>query len=130
MRFYIGSKFSNHPAVNTVSCALIKEGFKHTFDWTKGIHQEDSFENMLRYSLAEKKAIEDADIVIFLLPGGRGTHIEIGMAIALEKKIYICSSDSSDFDEEHTVNFYELPNITKLVGNIEQIVQQILALEK
>jgi hypothetical protein len=29
--------------------------------------------------------VRDADVLIVLLPGGYGTHVEIGAALALEK---------------------------------------------
>ena len=39
--------------------------------------------------LAEKNAIKEADVFLLILDGGNGSHTEFGMAIALEKKIYL-----------------------------------------
>ncbi len=71
----------------------------------------------------------ESDVVIILLPAGRGTHIELGMALALNKKIILCSSNKDEFSVENTVNFYQLPEITKLIGNDDEIIKQILDME-
>ena len=72
----------------------------------------------------------ESDIVIILLPAGRGTHIELGMALALNKKIFLCSSNKDEFSTENTVNFYQLPEIIRLVGNDDENIRKILDMVK
>lgn len=38
------------------------------------------------------------------------------MALALNKKIFLCSAAEEEFSIENTVNFYQLPGIVRLVG--------------
>jgi hypothetical protein len=41
-------------------------------------------------------AVKQADVVIFLAPGGRGFHVELGVALTLEKKIVMVGVDMSN----------------------------------
>ena len=44
---------------------------------------------MIEYATFESQGILDSDVVIILLPAGRGAHIELGMALALNKRIIL-----------------------------------------
>ncbi|MEF2781897.1 MAG: hypothetical protein U0N20_02245 [Clostridium sp.] len=79
----------------------------------------------MEYAKSEFQGIIDSDVVIILLPAGRGTHIELGMALALNKKVYLCSLTEEEFSVENTVVFYELPNITHLVGTADENIKII-----
>ena len=126
MNFYIGSGFKNCDMVNYVSQKLKEAGWKHTYNWADNILGYETLENLIEFSNLEIQGINDADIVIILLPGGRGTHIELGMSLALNKKIYLYSNDDNVFkDAKETVNFYQLPSIVKLTGNIDECIEKI-----
>lgn len=125
MKFYIGSGFKNCELVNYYSKALEENGWLHTYNWTKNIADEVTIEDLIEYSESEKKGIADADVVIILLPAGRGTHIELGMALALNKKIFLCSASKEEFSIENTVNFYQLPECVKLIGNADENIKEI-----
>lgn len=125
MKFYIGSGFKNVELVNEFSKKLQNYGWKHTFNWTKYINEYETIEDLIKYSRLEQKGIEEADAVIIILPAGRGTHIELGMAIALNKKIYLYSSQKEEFDIENTVNFYQLPNINRIIGDTDYAIREI-----
>ena len=68
----------------------------------------------------------NSDVVVILLPAGRGAHIELGMSIDLNKKTFLCSITEDEFSIENTVTFYELPNIVKLVGTADENIKEIL----
>lgn len=125
MKFYIGSGFKNAELVNEFSKKLQSHGWKHTFNWTKYISEYETLEDLINYSELEQKGIEQADAVIIILPAGRGTHIELGMAIALNKKIYLYSNQKEEFDIENTVNFYQIPSIQRIVGDIDHAIKEI-----
>lgn len=125
MKFYIGSGFKNVELVNEFSKKLQNYGWEHTFNWTKYINEYETIEDLIKYSRLEQKGIEEADAVIIILPAGRGTHIELGMAIALNKKIYLYSSQKEEFDIENTVNFYQLPNINRIIGDTDYAIREI-----
>lgn len=126
MKFYIGSGFKNCELVNYYSKILEENGWEHTYNWAKNISNDETIEDLIEYSKSEKKGIIDADVVIILLPAGRGTHIELGMALALNKKIFLCSATEDEFSIENTVNFYQLPNIVRLVGTADENINQII----
>lgn len=69
----------------------------------------------------------DFDVVVILLPAGRRTHIELGMALALQRKVFLCSATEEEFSVENTVNFYQLPDIIKLTGAVDENIGSILA---
>lgn len=126
MRFYIGSGFKNCELVNYYSKVLEQNGWKHTYNWAKNINNNEKNEDLIEYSKLEKKGIIDADVVIILLPAGRGTHIELGMALALNKKIFLCTDNKEEFSIKNTVNFYQLPDIVQLIGTADENLKEIL----
>lgn len=126
MKFYIGSGFKNCELVNYYSKVLQENGWEHTYNWTKNISNNPTVEDLIKYSKLEQNAIIDADVIIILLPAGRGTHIELGMALALNKKIFLCSASEDEFSIENTVNFYQLPQIKRVVGNADDNIEQII----
>ena len=129
MKFYIGSDFKNCELVNYYSKVLQENGWEHTYNWTKNISNNPTVEDLIKYSKLEQNAIIDADVIIILLPAGRGTHIELGMALALNKKIFLCSASEDEFSIENTVNFYQLPQIKKVVGDADDNIKQIINME-
>lgn len=130
MKFYIGSGFKNCELVNYYSKILGQNGWKHTYNWTEKINDDVNIEDLKEISKLEQKGIIDSDIVIILLPAGRGTHIELGMAIALNKKIFLCTNNKEEFSIENTVGFYQLPNIIKLVGTADENLKAIIKKEE
>ena len=126
MKFYIGSSLKNYNLVNSYSKVLKDYGWIQTYDWVKNVNQDTSLESLKNYAQLEFQGILDSDIVIILLPAGRGAHIELGMAVALNKKIVICSSSNEDFSLENTVAFYEMPNVIKLMGTIDENIKSIV----
>lgn len=126
MKFYIGSGMKNSELVNYYAKKLEENGWEHTYNWTKNIGGNNSVEDLIKYSKEEQQGIIDADVVIILLKAGRGSHIELGMALALNKKIFLCSSTADEFTLENTVGFYQLPNIVKLVGTKDENIKEII----
>lgn len=105
-----------------------KNGWEHTYSWTKHICDDVTEDDLIKYARLEQKGIIDSDVVIILLPAGRGTHIELGMALALNKKIFLCADTKEEFGIENTVNFYELPDIVKLAGTADENIREIIRL--
>lgn len=127
MKFYIGSGFKNVDKVNRLSSELQKFGWTHTYNWAniEGIGNETR-EDLINYSILELNGIDKSDIVIIVLPAGRGTHIELGYALAKGKKIILYSSNEEEFSLSNTVNFYELDSIEKVVGDEDTLVKRLV----
>ena len=126
MNFYVGSGMKNCKLVTNIAEKLIEKGWHQTYDWVKNVNEDVSIDDMREYAKLEKQGVADADVVIILLPAGRGAHIELGMSIALNKKTFLCSITEDEFSIENTVTFYELPNIVKLVGTADENIKEIL----
>ena len=123
MKFYIGSGFKNVDRVRDLSNELKKLGWIHTYNWAEV--GSETREELVTYSRLELAAIEDSDIVIIILPAGRGTHIEMGYAMALGKRIVLYTSDEEEFSLDNTVNFYQIPEIEKIVGDKETLIKRL-----
>lgn len=126
MKFYIGSGLKNYEQVKYYVNTLKANGWEHTYDWTEHIHGDVTREKLMEYAEAEKKGIMDCDVVIILLPAGRGAHIELGMALALCKTIFLCAAGAEEFSLENTVAFYESPRIVKFVGTADENLKEII----
>lgn len=130
MKFYIASSLKNDEQVRGLSRLLKDAGWEHTFDWTRYCPvKETSLELLKSIGEQEFEGIRQADAVIVLTPKGRGTHMELGMAIALGKKVYLCHCDDTYFQcDDNTAAFYWLPQVNRLVGNTEEIAKELLKL--
>lgn len=128
MKFYIASRLENYEQVRSLAQLLKDYGWTHTYDWTSQDLVKETDTETLRY-LGEKEyqGVMQADIVIVLTPQGRGTHTELGMAIALNKIIYLCHEDDTYFKcDDNTSSFYWLSQVNHLIGNTEYIASELL----
>lgn len=125
MKFYIGSSLKNSNLVNYYAKKLIKNNWIHTYNWVENIDKDITINNLKEYAIKEQNAINDSDVVIILLPAGRGTHIELGLALSLNKKVFLCGN-KDEFNLENTVAFYNLPNIVRLTGTDDDNIEEIL----
>ncbi len=131
MKFYIGSGLKNYELVNYYSKILKEYSWEHTYDWTNNLNNNNwTIEDLKEISTLEQKGIIESDVVIILLPAGRGTHIELGMALALNKKIFLCSTTKDEFNIKNTVGFYQLSCIEKLVGTADENLKRIINTSK
>lgn len=131
MKFYIASRLKNYEQVRELSCILKNAGWEHTYDWTLNCHVKKTDAETLK-SMGEKEyeGIKRSDVVIVLTPQGRGTHTEFGMAIALNKRVFLCHQDDTYFKcDDNTSSFYWLPQVKQLIGNTEDIADELLKIQ-
>lgn len=127
MKFYIASKLENCEQVQNLAELLKVIGWEHTYDWTlHDLTKETDIETLKSIGQEEFDAVKNADIVIVLSPQGRGTHVELGIAVALNKTIYISHDDDKYFKvDDNTSAFYWLPNIKHFTGSIEELAKKL-----
>lgn len=89
MRFYTASSLTNLTLVSRFNQSIRDLGHVVTYDWsTHGASQhagelaDDIRVRLSNTAMQERDGVVTADIVVVILPGGRGTHVELGMAIA------------------------------------------------
>ncbi|MFS0821819.1 group-specific protein [Bacillus sp. 1P02SD] len=124
-KFYIASSFKNIEMVRYVSKQLIKRGFLYTYDWTQN-ERASTFNELKAIGIQEKNAVLESDFLIVLLPAGKGSHIELGIALGQGKKIYLYSSNNEINHFETTSTFYNLPDVEKCIGTIEELIEKVL----
>ena len=129
MKFYIASKLGNYDQVKKLSELLKACGWEHTYDWTAhGSMKQPDIETLKSVGQKEFEGVRSADVVIVLTPQGRGTHVELGMAAALEKIVYIHHEDDRYFKcDDNTSAFYWLENVRRFAGSIEALAEKLHA---
>ncbi len=116
MKFYIATSLSKASAHNTLRDALTKYGHEISYDWTlHGSVKSVSKERLQEVALLELEGVLAADFVVVLLPGGGGTHLELGFALAKGKRVFLHSEDPLVFELGPQTNaFYHHPDVTAL----------------
>ena len=120
-KFYVASSFKNIDTVRYVSNELINKGFIHTYDWTKN-ERASTMEELKEIGQQEKEAVMEADFIIVLLPAGKGSHIEFGVALGQGKRIYLYSQGDEVNNLETTSTFYHLSQVEICIGSLDELI--------
>ncbi|WP_282941067.1 group-specific protein [Paenibacillus sp. RC67] len=125
MKFYVASSFRNVDIVRYVANQLINKGFIQTLDWTRYEAEISTIEQLKEIAQCEKNAVYEADFIIVILPAGKGSHIELGMAIGQAKKIYLYSPKDEVHDLATTSSFYHLDEVDTFTGTVEELIEYV-----
>lgn len=110
MSFYVAGKLTNIETVRKVieRCREIGEWGALTYDWTvHGSIMGQGEEAYRALAQVELDAVLKANFVFVVLPGGRGTHVELGAALATDKKIVLLIDKDEDLiQDRYTTIFY------------------------
>lgn len=121
-RFYVASSFRNIDNVRYVAQTLESKGYVNTYDWTQNASACDAgtvtLGDLRSIGQHERDAVIGADVVVILLPGGKGTHVELGIAIAQGRRTILHSPDEVINNLETTSTFYHLPELEKCHGTL------------
>lgn len=127
MRFYIATGLKNEERAKKVSEVLRSSGHEQTYDWTQhGDIRSDGAERMKEVAFNEIRAVKDAELIVVLLPGGNGTHTELGAAIASRsnKRIILWSENGAEFNpDEKSCAFYFHPAVERLVCPFDVLLE-------
>lgn len=128
MNFYIATKLDRAKEHNIVRDDLVKLNWHITYDWTThGSVKNTTTSTLTKVANSEANGVINADVVIVLLPGGRGTHTELGLAIASNKKVILHSSNPEMFKAcEETCAFYHHSNTYQYCCDINQLVDLLV----
>lgn len=124
MKFYIASSFKNIDSVSYVSERLKNNGYIHTYDWTNN-KKAPTAKELKEIGEKEKAAVLEADLFVMLLPAGKGSHVELGLAIGNGKKVYVYSPTDEVNSLENTTTFYHLPEVRLFIGTLEELVGEV-----
>ncbi|WP_026696098.1 hypothetical protein [Peribacillus kribbensis] len=129
MNFYIASSFMNIGNVRMVAERLKSEGWFHTYDWTQN-GRADTFELLSSIGEKGKEAVKQSDILVILLPAGKGSHIELGIALGRGKRIYLYSPNGEIYEFDKTSTFYHVEGVEKFVGSFNSFMDDLIDKEK
>ncbi|RZT22744.1 MULTISPECIES: group-specific protein [Fictibacillus] len=119
MKFYIASSFKNKELVQKISIDIRSQlGWKLTYDWTQN-ERAESIETLTEIGVKEFAGVLESDVVIVILPGGKGCHIEMGIALGSKKLLFLYDPDRILNNLEDAAAFYFLPEIKHWNGDIK-----------
>lgn len=112
MNFYIATGIERLNEMRELKELLEKLGHTCTYDWSAhGSVQDQGDERYLEVAINEANGVMAADLVIVLLPGGRGTHSELGMAVGTNKDIVTIGTTKDHLGRDCV--FYWHPRVIK-----------------
>lgn len=129
MRFYVASGLENRDRVQLVIQKIRSIGHEMTYDWTVHGDVRCQGEEILNTVAGnETFAVIDAGCVLVLLPGGHGTHTELGIALASRsnKRIILWSETGEEFGcDLKTCAFYHHSSVEMLHCSFEELLERI-----
>lgn len=123
-KFYVATGLSRAKDQNVVRDALVARGHELTYDWSA--HGDSpKFESMAvlkDVALAEIEGVLASDVLVVLLPGGGGTHVELGVALSVGKPVIIHSEEPTPFRlGKKTKAFYHHPQVRQVVCSLDAL---------
>ena len=109
-RFYLSTQKDRNSEAAPLVDALRALGWERTFDWAdREVSSESEYADL---AVAEITGIRDADLVIVILPGGRGTHVEIGAALAMGKPVILHTPNRTTLESPYPCAFHYHPAVS------------------
>ncbi|HTV54774.1 MAG TPA: nucleoside 2-deoxyribosyltransferase [Terriglobia bacterium] len=112
--FYLATAKDRGEELATLVDTLKSHGWERTYAWNG--EDEGGTAQFSDVAVKELKGVADADVLIVLLPGGRGTHVEIGAALALGKPVVIHSPNRDILVKPYPCAFHYHPGVKLLVS--------------
>lgn len=107
LKVYIAASLGGLDEAKAVMQAVRQAGGHITYDWTEGGRVTDLATDAPRVSSAEIEGVRAADVLVLLIPGGRGAHVELGAALALGLPVIVVGG-------HHDEIFYHHPLVVRL----------------
>ena len=130
MQIYVASSLNSVQTVQQVCTSIRKAGHAVPYDWSTHGRVKGNEHKMSGTALQELKGVSQADTLFVILPGGAGTHTELGYALAKGIPVYIFG-EPQDFDHHsgHTTSFYFHPLVASRIvcnGKVLNAVNTVL----
>lgn len=144
IQFYVATSLSGADRAREVRDLMTRRGRTITFDWmdAPALHPEDprvspddetlpdgSVEDLALRASDDARGVYEADLVVAIMPGGIGTHVELG--IALGRKLGRASSGpvvvlwippGVTVDDPYPCVFHHHPSLLVVEGTIGDLV--------
>lgn len=117
IRVYVATSYARRCIARAFMDVLEARGFIITYDWTRHEELELAGEDgRARIAIVDLEGVRRADVFVALLPGGLGTHTELGAALGGSKPCLVVAHDAKYLEGDHPLPFYWAPGVTRLVG--------------
>lgn len=115
-KFYVASRLSNAEMQRVLVAELVKLGHQLTYDWTSHGSVNHDPGRWSEVAWNETLGIMEADFVVVLLPGGQGTHVELGIALGAGKRTFVVGDDLSqeELGASYRCIFMDHPHVTRI----------------
>jgi hypothetical protein len=118
-RYYTSTSYTDKDRAAKLAAIVEALGGKITYKWWD-MPDADNAEGLGEIGEAELEAVRCADVVIVMLPGRWGTHVELGAALALGKKVLLHSPA-----ELEAVPFYYVNGVQRVAGADMDLIYEI-----
>lgn len=107
-RVYVAGRLDNAATVREAQAMAKQAGCLITYDWTTHGSVSANPELWSQCSVAEVTAAATCCLLVAFLPGGRGTHCEIGLALGSDRceSVVLVGAETTDF-----CLFYKHPKV-------------------
>lgn len=126
--FYIATALERAGDAARVAEALGCLGWRQTYNWAEhGSVQEAGAARIREVAEVELAGVHAAQVCVFLLPGGRGTHVELGAALAGPGRVVLHHADGVIWNTdpsapERTCAFYHHPKVERVTGTFQDLI--------
>jgi len=132
VRFYIASGLENRELVKDMMDFFRNSGHEPAYDWTAhGDVRGQGLNRLMEVAISEYNAVRDAEFLLVMFPGGKGTHTEIGIGLGAHanKRIVLWSATGKEFEDgPDTCAFYHHQAIEKLVCSYDELKERLSAI--
>ena len=102
MKVFVSSSRANRELARRVIDTFVEKGWEITFNWTDDTVQREEYSEAqmraLSYNLMH--GIDTCERYVLLLPGGINSHVELGIALALRKPVWIFNAGTFSMRED------------------------------
>ena len=102
MKVFVSSSRANREQARRLIDMFIDRGWEITFNWTDDSLRQNEYTTAQMQALATNlmHAIDTCERYALLLPGGINSHVELGIALALRKPIWIFNAGEYSMRED------------------------------
>lgn len=129
MRFYVATGLENRDLAQDMIAFIQGRGHMPVYDWTAhGDIRGQGGDRLMEVASSEYSAVKDAEFVLMMLPGGCGTHTELGIALGTRsnKRILLWSATGKEFEDgSNTCVFYHHLALERIVCSYEELKEHL-----